>query len=103
MAKAKNEKEERSIGNQTGGRVFLYLESDDFWSDYHRMLECGIKFVEKPREENYGTVVVFLDLYGNKWDLIQKKPQNNMREEAYQKIIDSLEDNIGPGVEYLGK
>lgn len=73
LAKAKNEEEEKSIGNQTGGRVFLFLESDDFWSDYQAMLERGIEFTEEPREENYGTVVVFLDLYGNKWDLVQNR------------------------------
>lgn len=59
------------IGNQTGGRVFLFLHTDDFWRDYRAMLARGVKFNETPREEPYGTVVVFEDLYGNKWDLLQ--------------------------------
>lgn len=61
------------VGDQTGGRVFLFLETEDFWGDYNHMLAHGVRFTEQPREEAYGTVVVFLDLYGNKWDLIQRK------------------------------
>jgi len=79
LAKAKNEEEEKFIGNQSGGRVFLFLESDDFWSDYKKMKGKGIIFMEEPRNERYGTVVVFKDLYGNKWDLIQiNKNQNKV-------------------------
>ena len=60
-----------SIGNQTGGRVFLFLYTDDFWRDYNNMLERHIYFVRQPKEEDYGLVAVFEDLYGNLWDLIQ--------------------------------
>lgn len=62
-----------SIGNQSGGRVFLFLHTDDFWRDYRAMRAKGVKFNEEPREESYGTVAVFEDLYGNKWDLLQPK------------------------------
>ncbi len=72
LAKATNEAQRNAVGNQTGGRVFLFLSSIDFWSDYERMKENGVAFIETPRVESYGTVVVFRDLYGNKWDLIQK-------------------------------
>jgi catechol 2,3-dioxygenase-like lactoylglutathione lyase family enzyme len=60
------------VGDQTGGRVFLFLETENFWEDYNHMLAEGVRFTEQPRQEAYGTVVVFLDLYGNKWDLIQR-------------------------------
>ncbi len=60
------------IGDQTGGRVFLFLHTQDFWEDYNHMREYGVRFIEEPREEPYGLVVVFLDLYGNKWDLVQR-------------------------------
>jgi catechol 2,3-dioxygenase-like lactoylglutathione lyase family enzyme len=73
LAKASNSSEEDRIGNQTGGRVFLFLHTDDFWSDYRELAARGVKFKENPREEPYGTVVVFEDLYGNKWDLLQLK------------------------------
>ena len=59
------------IGNQTGGRVFLFLQTDDFWRDHDEMKARGVKFHEAPREEEYGTVAVFEDLYGNKWDLLE--------------------------------
>ena len=62
-----------SVGNQSGGRVFLFLHTDDFWRDYRAMRGKGVQFDEKPREESYGTVAVFEDLYGNKWDLLQPK------------------------------
>jgi catechol 2,3-dioxygenase-like lactoylglutathione lyase family enzyme len=62
-----------SIGNQSGGRVFLFLHTDDFWRDYRAMCAKGVKFNEEPREESYGTVAVFEDLCGNKWDLLQPK------------------------------
>jgi catechol 2,3-dioxygenase-like lactoylglutathione lyase family enzyme len=72
LAKAANPEQESRVGNQTGGRVFLFLHTDDLWRDYHEMKSRGVAFVEEPRQEAYGTVVVFLDLYGNKWDLVQK-------------------------------
>jgi catechol 2,3-dioxygenase-like lactoylglutathione lyase family enzyme len=62
-----------SVGNQSGGRVFLFLHTDEFWRDYRAMRAKGVKFNEEPREEIYGTVAVFEDLYGNKWDLLQPK------------------------------
>lgn len=71
LAKAANEVQMKSIGNQTGGRVFLFLYSDDFSSDYKRILNNGVKFVREPVKESYGTVAVFEDLYGNLWDLIE--------------------------------
>jgi catechol 2,3-dioxygenase-like lactoylglutathione lyase family enzyme len=71
LARATTSEQEKSIGNQTGGRVFLFLSTDDFWRDYHRMVERGISFVREPKVESYGTVVVFKDLYGNLWDLVQ--------------------------------
>lgn len=73
LAKAKSEAEKSRIGNQTGGRVFLFLETDDFWRDYKRYSELGVKFVREPQEHGYGTVAVFEDLYGNLFDLIQTK------------------------------
>ena len=73
LAKASNEEESSRIGNQTGGRVFLFLYTDDFWSDHSAMLAKGVRFLRSPREEPYGTVAVFEDLYGNQWDLLQPK------------------------------
>ena len=73
LAKASNTEEASRIGNQTGGRVFLFLHTDDFWRDYNTMKAKGVKFVREPKEEEYGTVVVFEDLYGNTWDLLQPK------------------------------
>jgi catechol 2,3-dioxygenase-like lactoylglutathione lyase family enzyme len=73
LAKAVNPEQASRIGNQTGGRVFLFLHTDDFWRDYRAMTERGVKFVRPPSEESYGTVAVFEDLYGNKWDLLQLK------------------------------
>lgn len=73
LAKASTADELSRIGNQTGGRVFLFLHTDDFWRDYRAMTARGVNFLETPREEPYGTVAVFEDLYGNKWDLTQLK------------------------------
>lgn len=73
LAKAANEEQKSRVGNQTGGRVFLFLHTDDFWRDYHKMLENKVNFVRTPSEETYGTVAVFEDLYGNLWDLIQPR------------------------------
>jgi catechol 2,3-dioxygenase-like lactoylglutathione lyase family enzyme len=72
LAKATTPEQQAHIGNQTGGRVFLFLHTDDFWGDYRHMQAHGVQFIEQPRQEPYGTVVVFLDLYGNKWDMIQR-------------------------------
>ena len=71
LAQASNEEQALAVGNQTGGRVFLFLHTNDFWRDYHLMQDNGIEFTEEPRVEEYGTVVVFKDLYGTKWDLLQ--------------------------------
>ena len=70
LARAATPQQLDHVGNQTGGRVFLFLETSDFWSDYNYMQAHGVRFTEKPRQEPYGLVVVFLDLYGNKWDLV---------------------------------
>ena len=70
LARASTPEQEASIGLQTGGRVFLFLSTDDFWRDYHEMCSVGIKFVRAPKTASYGTVAVFEDLYGNRWDLI---------------------------------
>lgn len=71
LARAATPEQEKFIGNQSGGRVFLFLNSDDFWRDYNGMVSLGIKFVREPKVEPYGTVAVFEDLYGNLWDLLQ--------------------------------
>ncbi len=73
LARAANPEQAAAIGNQSGGRVFLFLHTDDFWRDYRALQAAGVDFAEQPREEVYGTVVVFRDLYGNKWDMIQRK------------------------------
>lgn len=73
LARATTPEQISRIGNQTGGRVFLFLHTDDFWRDYRAMQARKVKFVRPPREESYGTVAVFEDLYGNKWDLLQLK------------------------------
>jgi catechol 2,3-dioxygenase-like lactoylglutathione lyase family enzyme len=72
LAKAASSEQESRIGNQTGGRVFLFLHTDDFWRDYQRLKSKGVAFVREASEETYGTVAVFRDRYGNLWDLIQK-------------------------------
>ena len=71
LAKAVGTRQKTSIGRQAGGRVFLFLHTDDFWRDYRWMLDRGVVFSEKPREEPYGLVAVFEDLYGNRWDLLE--------------------------------
>jgi catechol 2,3-dioxygenase-like lactoylglutathione lyase family enzyme len=73
LARADSPRQAAAIGNQSGGRVFLFLHTDDFWRDYQRMRANEVHFLESPRNEVYGTVAVFEDLYGNKWDLIQIK------------------------------
>ena len=71
LAKAANDEQLRHVGNQTGGRVFLFLHTDDFQRDYQRLLEHGVQIVREPSVESYGTVAVFADLYGNLWDLVE--------------------------------
>lgn len=73
LAKADGKDQELHVGNQSGGRVFLFLYTDDFERDYHQMKNKGIRFLEEPRYEAYGSVAVFEDLYGNKWDLLEPK------------------------------
>lgn len=71
LARASNERQENFIGDQSGGRVFLFLNTDDFWRDYNNMKKIGIEFVREAKETDYGTVAVFKDLYGNLWDLVE--------------------------------
>ena len=71
LARAAKSEQEPFIGRQSGGRVFLFLHTDDFWRDYHSMIAKGIQFIRDPKEAEYGTVAVFADLYGNLWDLLQ--------------------------------
>jgi catechol 2,3-dioxygenase-like lactoylglutathione lyase family enzyme len=71
LAKASKPEQEPFVGNQTGGRVFLFLNTDDFWRDYKAMVSKGVRFVREPKEAEYGMVAVFQDLYGNMWDLLQ--------------------------------
>jgi catechol 2,3-dioxygenase-like lactoylglutathione lyase family enzyme len=73
LARAATPEQASRIGNQTGGRVFLFLHTDDFWRDYDEMSARKVKFIRPPKEEPYGTVAVFEDLYGNLWDLLQLK------------------------------
>lgn len=74
LAKAATPLQTARVGDQTGGRVFLFLHTDDFWRDYHAYLARGVTFTEEPRKEPYGTVVVFRDILGNTWDLIEFTP-----------------------------
>lgn len=76
LAQAANAQQQAAIGQQGGGRVFLFLETDDFWGDYQRMQAYGVHFCEQPRDEPYGTVVVFEDISGNRWDLLQRAAAN---------------------------
>ncbi|KGJ48950.1 MAG: VOC family protein [Paraclostridium dentum] len=78
LARASKEEQMSFIGNQTGGRVFLFLGTDDFWRDYNDMVAKGIEFVREPQEQDYGTVAVFKDLYGNLWDLLQFRENHPM-------------------------
>ncbi len=74
LARASTPEQEAFIGNQAGGRVFLFLNTDDFWRDYKEMVSLGIHFVREPKVAPYGTVAVFEDLYGNRWDLLELNP-----------------------------
>lgn len=80
LARAATPEQEAFIGNQAGGRVFLFLQTDDFWRDYREMVSLGIKFIREPKVEEYGTVAVFEDLYGNLWDLVERS--NTQESEA---------------------
>jgi catechol 2,3-dioxygenase-like lactoylglutathione lyase family enzyme len=71
LGRASNAEQETRLGNQTGGRVFLFLQTDDFWRDYRAMQTAGVRFVREPLEADYGTVAVWEDLYGNWWDLVE--------------------------------
>jgi len=73
LARGVGEEQRSRIGNQTGGRVCLFLKTDDFWRDYKNMRSQSVNFVREPKEEEYGTVAVFADLYGNLWDLVEFK------------------------------
>ena len=73
LARASTAEQESAVGNQAGGRVFLFLNTDDFWRDYNRMISLGVTFVREPKSEPYGTVAVFKDLYGTLWDLLELK------------------------------
>jgi predicted enzyme related to lactoylglutathione lyase len=75
LARAVGDKQLASVGNQTGGRVFIFIETDDFWRDYERLVDAGVRFVRQPSEESYGTVAVFADLYGNLFDLVGRGPR----------------------------
>jgi len=77
LAKAVNERQRAAVGNQSGGRVWLFLQCDDFWSAYRNMLLAGVRFQETPRSEPYGMVVVFEDLYGNRWDLLSRRKHSS--------------------------
>jgi catechol 2,3-dioxygenase-like lactoylglutathione lyase family enzyme len=76
LARASTPEQEACVGNQTGGRVFLFLNTDDFWRDYHGMISRGVTFVRAPKQAAYGMVAVFEDLYGNRWDLLQLNPDH---------------------------
>lgn len=78
LAKASNKEQQGYVGNQSGGRVFLFLRTDDFWRDYKEMTSNGIVFVRKPKEQDYGTVAVFEDLYGNLWDLVELSEKHSL-------------------------
>ncbi len=78
LARASKPEQEQFIGNQAGGRVFLFLNTDNFWRDYHEMIAKGIEFVREPKDQSYGMVAVFKDLYGNLWDLVQLKADHSL-------------------------
>ncbi|WP_105172322.1 VOC family protein [Pseudoalteromonas sp. T1lg24] len=78
LAKASKPEQRAFIGNQAGGRVFLFLNTDDFWRDYEHMKSVGVSFIREPQQQPYGTVAVFEDLYGNRWDLLQLNADHPM-------------------------
>lgn len=82
LARASKPEQEPFIGNQTGGRVFLFLNTDDFWRDFNRLKENGVTIVREPKQADYGMVAVFADLYGNLWDLLQLKANHPVARRA---------------------
>ncbi len=82
LARASTPEQQTRIGSQTGGRVFLFLKTDDFWRDYNAMISRGVTFVREPKTESYGTVAVFEDLYGNRWDLLEPTRSPSTRSEG---------------------
>ncbi|WP_377865274.1 VOC family protein [Bacillus sp. R86525] len=88
LARASKPEQEPFIGNQSGGRVFLFLNTDDFWRDYNEMISRGIEFVREPKEQAYGIVAVFKDLYGNLWDLLQLKDDHPIAQRINRKQCD---------------
>jgi catechol 2,3-dioxygenase-like lactoylglutathione lyase family enzyme len=78
LAKASSPEQIARVGDQTGGRVFLFLHTDDFWRDFHELSSRGVTFCESPRREDYGIVAVFEDLYGNRWDLVQPRAMSSL-------------------------
>jgi catechol 2,3-dioxygenase-like lactoylglutathione lyase family enzyme len=82
LARASTPEQQTFIGNQAGGRVFLFLNTDDFWRDYNEMVERGVNFVREPKTEPYGIVAVFKDLYGNLWDLLQLNDDQKKKENS---------------------
>ncbi len=83
LARASTPEQAAFIGNQAGGRVFLFLATDNFWRDYNAMLEKGVEFTREPKTLEYGTVAVFKDLYGNLWDLLEYAPNHPMRSRLF--------------------
>ncbi len=81
LARASKPEQKAFVGNQSGGRVFLFLATDDFWRDYHDMVARGVEFVREPKVAGYGTVAVFRDLYGNLWDLLEFAPGHPLAQE----------------------
>lgn len=82
LARASNPEQEPFIGNQAGGRVFLFLNTDDFWGDFERLKAKGVRIVREPKQQDYGMVAVFADLYGNLWDLLQLNPDHPIARRA---------------------
>lgn len=91
LAKASTPEQERHIGNQAGGRVFLFLRTNGFWRDYHDMKARGVRFREEPRHEAYGTVAVFEDLYGNKWDLLEHTKPNQPQHPTSENLAEAAD------------
>lgn len=83
LARASNSDQEQFVGNQCGGRVFLFLNTDNFWRDYENYIFAGVKFIREPKEQDYGIVAVFEDLYGNRWDLIELREGHHIRERIH--------------------
>ncbi len=92
LARAVTPEQASRVGNQTGGRVFLFLHADDFWRDYHEMKSRGVAFIEEPRREEFGTVAVFLDLYGNRWDLVQSQGVSAVRRAPMNMVLRRMAD-----------